>query len=79
MSTDYYAGCVTCRRVAHLGVRFTSGWAFGNGSNDVEGRRFAGEWILEHMHEGHDVRIFVSDDRTIDDFDYDKPEPRVES
>lgn len=31
MSTDYNAACFTCGEFWHIGTRFTSGWAWGNG------------------------------------------------
>lgn len=51
MSTDYAAVCHMCHKAAHLGVRFTSGWAFGHGTEDTEEQRAVGEWLMLHMHE----------------------------
>jgi hypothetical protein len=48
MSTDYAAICRPCRQAVHLGVRFTSGWAFGHGTGDTQEQRAVGEWIQEH-------------------------------
>lgn len=68
MSTDYDAACMTCRRNVHLGVRFTSGWAFGHGTNDDAGRRAIGDWLLEHLEHGHDVRVFYCEAAELDGF-----------
>lgn len=65
MSTDYAAICLVCREEIHIGVRFTSGFAFGHGSNDEAGRKALGRWIVERSAvlngTDHDVRIVVSD------------------
>lgn len=74
MSTDYSAACFTCRRYHHLGVRFSSGWAFGHGSRDLMGHRRAGDWLLEHLHQAHDVRV-LDDDAVPDDFVADDQPP----
>jgi hypothetical protein len=52
MSTDYDIICPVCAKEIHLGQRFTCGWAFGFGSNDKEGQKAAGDFIIEHSEHG---------------------------
>lgn len=61
MSTDYDIVCDHCRKVMHLGQRFTSGWAFGFGTNDREGQLAAGAFVMEHTEHGA-LRVMVADD-----------------
>lgn len=60
MSTDYDVVCRSCGIFIHLGQRFASGWSFGFGSDDVEGRKAAGEFIVEHEEHG-DLAVIESD------------------
>ena len=71
MSTDYDVVCVTCRKSTHLGVRFSSNFAFGHGSFDLEEQRRAGAWIVDHLNEGHELKIEVSD-AVPDDYEHDQ-------
>ncbi len=64
MSTDYDVVCRKCKVHRHLGQRFTSGFAFGFGSNDEEGRKRAGQFIEDHSdseHKPDDLAIMVTD------------------
>lgn len=73
MSTDWDAACFTCKLYTHLGQRFTSGPAFGYGSNDAQGRLDAAEFVSEHVH--HDLRIVLD---APDDFTkYELPADRT--
>ena len=73
MSTDYDAVCFTCRRSAHLFVRFTSGPAFAHGSGDERGRLQILDWLMWHLNKDHDVRIMCEPP---DDFAHDRVEDR---
>lgn len=60
MSTDYDMHCKTCKMTCHIGQRFTSGWAFGFGTNDKQGQLEAGDFIMEHA--GHELHVFDAQD-----------------
>jgi hypothetical protein len=62
MSTDYSAVCDACREGIHIGQRFSSGWAFGYGTNDAPGRLAAGKFIQGHVHNAFGLRVVRTDD-----------------
>lgn len=66
MSTDYDVVCRPCNLAVHIGQRFSSGWAFGYGSNDAEGRLDAGNFILEHVGHG-DLAVVESENHNCAD------------
>lgn len=62
MSTDYSVWCAQCRLAIHLGQRFLPNWAFGYGTGDIEHQRKAGDFIVDHDHDGTTLRISTCDD-----------------
>lgn len=62
MSTDWSVLDDEAKEYRHLGQRFTTGCCFGYGSNDVEGRADAAQWISERLDYGKSLRIVLTDD-----------------
>ena len=59
MSTDWNVVCGTCNVRQHLGQHMAARNSFGFGPQDEEGRRWAADFIEEHL--GHDLRILDSE------------------
>ncbi len=70
MSIDYSAICMNCKQHIHLGQCMGGGYSlsFGPKSEDKE-YRWIMEWIADHVHENHIVRI-VWKDKDIEDSEY---------
>lgn len=65
MSTDYDLVCRPCRKTIHLGQWGGGGWSLGYGSNDEQGRKNIGNFIMEHV--GHADLIVINSDALDDD------------
>ena len=48
MSTDYTVLCDKCQLYLHAGQRFTSGFSFGYGKDDLEGQDALKDFLVEH-------------------------------
>lgn len=65
MSVDWSILCDKCSEYCHLGQDTASGASFGYGSQDIDGRESAGEFISDHLDhnraDGESLRIVITD------------------
>lgn len=64
MSIDWTVVRDECQEYHHLGQDMGGRYSFGYGSMDYDGRRFAGEFITNHIYcgfTGKDLRIVKTD------------------